>query len=165
LRVAVTTVRLGQMSARKGPLALAVLMNTISLGRQLGEERVEVGAGHVRPRHVELRGAAVVTAVPDEHHEHQVVGTRPGAEPRAALATLPGGAAGHLLIAFGGRVHQEGQVLLRHAEPLRRLRQRGPPLVEGLAVLGIAREADDDEQEGMQHRATPSPYTSPTRRR
>ena len=53
-------------------------------------------------------------------------------------------------------VSQVDDTLLRDAELQRRRGEIGRPLPEQLPVLGIAGQADDDEQEGAEHHASPT---------
>ena len=97
LRVAVTIVRPGPDSVVDERTARARRVDEHDLlGRQLLEQRVEVGGRHVRPRQVELRGRAVVAAVADQHDEHHVLG-------RGLLRRMPSNALVNLLAGRAAR--------------------------------------------------------------
>ncbi|PYR75255.1 MAG: hypothetical protein DMF87_20915 [Acidobacteria bacterium] len=64
-----------------------------------------------------------------------------------------------MLVTLALLIDEVDDVIGGHTELAGRLRQLAAPLVEQLAVLGIAREADEDQQERMKH------YDSPTARR
>jgi hypothetical protein len=70
-------------------------------------------------------------------------------------------------LALGGLVHQVHHVIGGHAQASGRLDEFAAPFVEQLAVLGIAREPDDDQQEDMEHQDNPTarryPHSAHTR--
>ena len=93
----------------------------------------------------------------DEHDEHDVLGARLLAEALERFDDFSArGRARDACVAFSRLVDEIDQPLLRNAETLGRLGQRGAPLVKGLPVLGIASEPDDDEEERLEHQASPT---------
>ena len=78
--------------------------------------------------------------------------------------------AGDVLVAFRRRIDEIDQLLGGHAELRRRLGELAAPLVEQLAVFGIASEADEDQQKrlcsiyGQTHRAAVAPLGADQRR-
>jgi hypothetical protein len=127
------------------------------LRRQLLQLRVEVGRAHIGAGEVELGVAAVKAAVADQRDEDEVVrtgGLREGVEGLGNL--LARRLAGDVLVPLRGSVDQVDETFRRDAKSLRRIGERRTPLVKRLAMFRVTGEADDDEEEDLQHQASPT---------
>ncbi len=124
--------------------------------------RVEVRRVHVRARQVEARALPVEAAVADQDDVDGIVGRRRlGEAVDRLLDLLARRAPGRELVALALLIDEVHEPLGRHADLGGRLRERRAPLVEQLAVLRVAGQADDDEEKGLEH-LTPDHSQVPT---